>query len=167
MPLGPQPFLVRIDVWDLRRLFNEGRFIQRLRAGQLSAAHVWFSVVKPDNPRVGPTIPLGSINQRLELYYPDQSLAVEYQRFIRPDGTIGGSGFNDPKIIVLNNKEYHQPERGASLPRLSNDDINQILGKRGLGSLETYVYGWIGQVKKVWYIEIRPRLVQIGLRDPK
>jgi hypothetical protein len=52
--MPPRPTLVRIDVWDLRRLFNEGRFIQKLRAGQLSAASVWVSVVKPDNPRIGP-----------------------------------------------------------------------------------------------------------------
>lgn len=167
MPLGPQPDLVRIDVWDLRRLFNEGRFIQRWRVGELSAASVWYSVVKPDNPRIGPTIPLGSISQRLELYNRDRSLAAEYQRFIKPDGTIGGSGFNDPKIVVLNNKEFHQPERGASMRRLSNVDINEILGKRGLRSLETYFFGWIGHAKKVWYVEVRPKLVRIGLCEPR
>ncbi len=163
----PQPVLVRIDVWDLRRLFNEGRFIPKLRVGELSAASVWVSAVKPDNPRIGPTIPLGSISQSLELYDANHNLAAEYQRFIKPDGGIGGSGSNDPKIVVVNSIEYHQPERGASMPRLSNKDINRILGKRGLRLLETYLHSWVGHAKKFWYLKARPKLVNAGVFSPR
>lgn len=60
-------------------------------------------------------------------------------RYIKPDGLIGASGKNDPKRLTINNVVFHQAKEGCPVSKLSNQQINTILKKRGLAAAPTYV----------------------------
>jgi hypothetical protein len=136
------PFKRRLNVWDLRRLFNEGNYIKRLTHGEFRARSVRCNEVDLDSPMIGATIPQGSVSQTLQLFNNQNDLVVEFQRFIRPEGTIGASGYNDPKKMRINNVKFHQEQQGNPQPRLTDAEINRILGKRGLGAIMAYVKGF-------------------------
>jgi hypothetical protein len=109
---------------------------------QLTARSVRCKEVDLNSPMIGPRIPPGSVSQTLQLFNSQNDLVVELQRFIRPEGTIGASGYNDPKKMMINNVKFHQEQPGHSQPRLTNRQINQILNKRGLAALFTYLIGF-------------------------
>jgi hypothetical protein len=136
----------RVNVWDLRRLFNEGKYIDKFTRDELTARSVRCKPVDLNSPLIGKTIPKGSISQTLHLLDENEDFIAEYQRFIRPEGTIGASGFNDPKRMLIGNVRFHQEQPGNPQPRLTCTEINSILDKRGLRALWTYVlaiYYWL------------------------
>src|SRR5687767_9184667 len=110
----------RVNVWDLRRLFNEGGYVQMITRQELTARSVRCHEVAPDSTMIGPTIPLGSVSQTLHLFSVQNDLVAIFQRYIRPEGTIGASGYNDPKRMIINNIRFHQEQPGNPQPRLSN-----------------------------------------------
>jgi|ERR1043166_7119441 hypothetical protein len=137
----PLPTKRRVNVWDLRRLFNEGNYIGRLNQGFI-AQSIRCKPVASDSPYIGLRIPQGSISQTLRLLDANNDFIAEFQRFIRPQGDIGASGYNDPKKLSINNVRFHQEQPGDPQPRLTNAEINQILNKRGFAALLTYMIGF-------------------------
>src|SRR6266511_3588907 len=107
----------RLNPYDLRRLFNEGYYIKRLTSQEFTAKSVRCKAVHPGNPNIGPRIPIGSISQALQLLDANDDLVAEFHRYIRPEGTIGASGQNDPKRIAINNVRFHQEQPGNPQPR--------------------------------------------------
>jgi hypothetical protein len=137
---SPIPTLRRVDLWDLRRLFNEGKYLSKIRQQKLTARSVRCNAVSATSPYIGKTIPLGSISQTLELLDPmNNSFIAEIQRYIKPDGRIGASGKNDPKKLVVGNVEFHQSRPGNPVPKLRSSEINHLLNKRGPAALVTYI----------------------------
>jgi len=130
----------RISEWDIKRLFNEGGFLKKIRNGKFRADSKRCNPVHPDNPIIGPTIPLGSISQTLYFYGTQNRKAIEIQRYIKPDGSLGASKKNDPKEILVGTVFYHRDQPTDRQPRLTNSEINSILRKRGLPALVTYLY---------------------------
>ncbi len=94
--------VVSIDVWELRRLFNEGRYLERLKLGEFTArvrrrGH-------PSPPRANEPLCTWSMT----IVYLDQhdrpvALVHEYRR---KDGTRGASGQPDPKWLLHNGIVY-------------------------------------------------------------
>lgn len=80
-------------------MFNEGRYHDRVTDGELLA------VVESERPaRLGSGQPPGTVSQMV--WYFDSSLtrvALVHQ-YVRPDGTLGGSGRPDPKRLLLENE---------------------------------------------------------------
>src|SRR5260370_9659785 len=136
----------RINPYDLRRLFNEGYYINRINSKKFTGRSVRCKPVEANNPNIGPRIPIGSISQTLQVLDANDNQVAEFHRYIRPEGTIGASGYNDPKRIAINNVRFHQEQPGSPQPRLRSGEINRILNKRGLAWLVTYVitfYFWM------------------------
>jgi hypothetical protein len=136
----------RLNIWDLRRLFNEGKYIQKITSQELTARSIRCNEVDPNSDKIGSTIPKGSISQTLRLFDANNDFVAEFQRYIRPEGTIGASGYNDPKRMGINGLRFHQQEPGKPQPRLSSREINQILQKRGLAALRTYLISFYYKV---------------------
>ncbi|MBA3415659.1 MAG: hypothetical protein H0U10_10585 [Chloroflexia bacterium] len=87
---------------ELRRRFNEGEDWLRTQSGELTA----------EVRRSGHPSPEGSgepyCTQSQIVAYSDRMgrrVAVVHQ-YVRPDGTVGGSGRPDPKMVVEDDVEY-------------------------------------------------------------
>ena len=81
---------------ELRRLFNEGEYYERVLAGEL------LESIETDRPaRPGSGQPEGTRSQTL--WYFDQSMnrVAFVHQYVRPDGSLGGSGRPDPKRLLF------------------------------------------------------------------
>jgi hypothetical protein len=82
---------------QLRQMFNDGKYVERVRAGEL-VEQVGYDH-HPCPPRVNE--PFCTRSQRVQ--YVDlrlgRTVAVVHQ-YLRADGTIGASGRPDPKSIL-------------------------------------------------------------------
>lgn len=121
-------------------MFNEGNFLKKIRKGEYKAESKRCSPVPADSDKIGDSIPIGSISQTLYFFNTDNQKAIEIQRYIKPDGSIGASRKNDPKEILVGNVYYHRERPDNPQPRLTNKEVNQILGKRGFSAITTYGY---------------------------
>jgi hypothetical protein len=86
----------RVSPTELRRIFNEGRYYERLGKGELLAS---VESDRPARPEAGQ--PVGTRSQMV--WYYDSSLrrvALVHQ-YVRADGTLGASGRPDPKRVLL------------------------------------------------------------------
>jgi hypothetical protein len=90
-----------IDEEEMRKLFNDGRYFERARAGE-------FRVVIVADTRASRRSgqPHGTRSQ--EIHYCDKygrTVAILHQ-YRRPDGTLGGSGRPDPKFLIIEGMIY-------------------------------------------------------------
>ena len=96
----PQRPTRRVEEAELRRVFNEGRFHDRLTAGEL--IEVIEREGTPD-PRNGQ--PPGTVSRTSWYTKPGPGLGFEkvalVHYYLLADGSIGGSGRHDPKRLIL------------------------------------------------------------------
>src|SRR5260370_7508854 len=116
----------RINPYDLRRLFNEGYYINRITSQEFTARSVRCKPVEANNPNIGPRIPIGSISQTLQVLDANDNQVAEFHRYIRPEGTIGASGYNDPNRIAINHVRFPPDHPTTPHPRLRHHQINTI-----------------------------------------
>jgi hypothetical protein len=94
----------RVDDWELRCRFNRGRYNERLQAGEL--------IAKPEPPHAAGAEhgqDAGTISQMV--YYLDRTTGQEMasvHQFVRPDGTIGASGVQDPKGLLIGGVRFRR-----------------------------------------------------------
>jgi hypothetical protein len=82
-----------VDARTLRRMFNDGQYWERLQAGQLVG-------VVAESRHPGPSFePFCTFSQIVRYFTPTQERVAVVHQYLRPDGTIGGSGRPDPKAI--------------------------------------------------------------------
>ena len=100
----------RVTEWEIRRLFNEGRFYERGQSGEFNV------VVYKERPStiVSEHIPPGSISQDVRYYDQDNNEIARVSCFIRPDGT---STLHDPKRLLIGNILYRIIKGGEATPR--------------------------------------------------
>ena len=151
-----------ISEWDLRRLYNEGDVKKLASQGEYDIR------VKFGKPR-GATkrIPAGS--RSVKTRYFDKTTGVQVADFHHYEGPDGKRITRfDPKFLLLDGVEYHRRGEGEPEPsRLRNSEINTILHKHGLDARITYVYkGW-EQTKKWWKLQVRNRLVKLGILESR
>jgi hypothetical protein len=91
----------RVVASELRRLFNEGRYYERVLSGELAER------IRMDKPTKGTLhTPVGTRSQSVEYYDQEgQRVAVVHQ-YLLPDGTLGASGRPDPKMLLVGNVLY-------------------------------------------------------------
>ncbi|MFH1084644.1 MAG: hypothetical protein V1772_02610 [Chloroflexota bacterium] len=81
----------------IQRIFNDGQYAEKIRAGEL--------VERRKRSRHCPKPPTGhpSCTCSEMVYYctPDGETVALVHLYRKPDGTIGGSGRPDPKMLVL------------------------------------------------------------------
>ncbi|MGO9974198.1 MAG: hypothetical protein ACLP01_15635 [Solirubrobacteraceae bacterium] len=97
------PPVQRIAVADLRRLFNT-EILPKIREKR------YVEVVRSEgipSPRSGQ--PIGTKSQMVEYWEPAGTHLVKIalvHRYLRADGTLGGSGLPDPKFVVHDGVRY-------------------------------------------------------------
>jgi hypothetical protein len=81
---------------ELRKRFNAGKYYERVLADELIA-----TVESERLPRAEANEPPGTLSQMI-WYYDDslQRVALVHQ-YLRPDGSLGGSGRPDPKRLLF------------------------------------------------------------------
>src|SRR5262245_6732319 len=94
--------------WDLRRLFNEGRFELRAERGE-------FQVTIPSNNDLPPhkiatikRLKPGAKTQTIIYLDTNGNLAVEIHCYRNLDNTLGGSGHLDPTTLIIKGVKYHR-----------------------------------------------------------
>lgn len=85
-------------------MFNDLRFAERAASGDLVVR------VKPGSEHLAPATsaePAGTVSHILEYLQAEQLVAKAHQ-YLRPDGTVGGSGRPDPKWLFIDGVIYKQ-----------------------------------------------------------
>ena len=104
---SPSP-VVRVNEAELRRRFNDGHYAESAERGELRIV-----ILEPPNrpaPAGAQQIP-GTVSQMISYRDSDDNELVRAHRYVRPDGTVGGSGRPDPKIIFESGILYLQARK--------------------------------------------------------
>ena len=101
---SPSP-VVRVTETELRRRFNDGHYAERADRGELRIV-----ILDPRNrpAPVGAHQAPGTVSQMISYRDSDDTELARAHQYVRPDGTIGGSGRPDPKILFENGILYLQ-----------------------------------------------------------
>lgn len=102
------PPVRRVTDAELRRLYRDGGYEDLVERGQINAT---IEFDRPASPRANQAP--GTRSQLLA--YSDSSgrVVMRVHRYLRPDGTLGGSGRADPKYILHEGTIYKQAGRQA------------------------------------------------------
>ena len=92
--MGESPIRQRVDAPSLRQRFSAGGYWQRAQAGE------FVQVVKRDSASRIATEPPGTRSQIVQSYDTAGQRIALVQYYLRPDGTLGGSGEPDPKMLL-------------------------------------------------------------------
>jgi len=97
-------------VTELRRRFNDGSYWQRAEAGEFCQIIVRNG--HPSSERSGE--PYCTRSQIIDYWHANGERIAKAHRYLRPDGTIGGSGLPDPNVLVENGVRYRvlDPDQG-------------------------------------------------------
>ena len=99
------PVTRRVDAWTLRCLFNRLRLWERAVAGELD--------IEPDrdgSPHSESGQP-GGTRSRQAYYYQGSVEVARVHMYVLPNGTLGGGGRPDPKMVCVDGIRY-QLHRG-------------------------------------------------------
>ena len=102
--------IVRVSEWDLRRMFNEGRYWERCRSGELRASvrrnvHLTLDKAKEVDE------PYCTHSQQIS-YLDEANLeVVRVHQYLRADGSVGAKGRPDPKRMLVNGTLYRIQRR--------------------------------------------------------
>lgn len=92
---------MRASASELQRLFNAGRYYERVLDGEL-VARIRIDRDAPERDY----LPVGTRSQTVQYFAQDgQRVAVVHQ-YLLPDGTLGASGKPDPKMLLVGNVLY-------------------------------------------------------------
>lgn len=103
-----QPKLVANDI--IQDAFNSGQFWERVQSGQLTERIVRNSHANP--MRSGQ--PFCTRSQLVIYYSADDAIAWVHQ-YLRPDGSLGGSGRPDPKRLVIGDEILYTRSKSYSV----------------------------------------------------
>jgi hypothetical protein len=95
-------------------MFNEGRFVERAASGELQIR------VKPESEHPAPAAaeePAGTLSHILQYFDSAGLLVAQAHEYLRPDGTVGGSGRPDPKWLFIDETIYKQRRAASSAER--------------------------------------------------
>jgi len=96
MTPGSDTAVQRVNATIIRHLFNERKYYERALCGELTVRLARDNI--PDPPPKGQ--PAGTRSQILYYYESGEPVAIVHQ-YLRPDGTLGGSGRPDPKELRI------------------------------------------------------------------
>jgi hypothetical protein len=92
---SPPPQITRILEPEMQRRFNEGRYLERLQAGELSA-----TVMDDRHPALTVAAePFCTRSQMISYRDLDGNEIARVHQYLRTDGKLGASGKPDPKRL--------------------------------------------------------------------
>lgn len=98
-----RPPIQRVSLPELRELFNT-KVLPKIRSGEM------LEIVRSQNqPNSRSGQPPGTLSQRVEYWTTVEGRLVKIataHRYLRPDGSLGGSGLPDPKRVLHNGVVY-------------------------------------------------------------
>lgn len=93
----------KVSPKEIRLMFNTGCFRDQLRSGELRAR-----VKVSDHPSPEKAIePVCTHSEILEYIDGDDQRVALVHQFTRRDGSIGGSGLPDPKLLLVDGVWYY------------------------------------------------------------
>ena len=95
----------RLSNKELRQKFNDGRFWERAKTGELSKVILSRHIPYSSNE------PIGTESQIVSLRDSNDEEVARVHIYLRPDGTFGGSSKPDPKIVLEGNTLYIQEKK--------------------------------------------------------
>lgn len=98
----------------MRKLFNEGQFLERVESGELTAV---VKAQRTPSEVDAVTIPAGSVSQEVRYYDQDNNEVARVHQYVKPDGTLGGSGLPDPKRLLIGGILYRLQRGGQAAAR--------------------------------------------------
>lgn len=99
--MSPRIQVVAVSATELRRMFNDGLYVERVQSGELTE-----KVLSQNTPSPRAHQQPGTKSQ-LVAYLDAQGREVaRTHQYLRPGGTLGGSGKPDPKKIFKEGKLY-------------------------------------------------------------
>jgi hypothetical protein len=98
----PKPPVKRINVWLLRKMFNEGHYLEQAKQGILTSRLMRDS--HPSPPRANE--PICTRSQYIIFIDRNGKKVAAVHQYLRPDGTLGASGLPDPKELYINGVLY-------------------------------------------------------------
>lgn len=91
----------RVSDWALKRRFNCGGYL-----GKYLSKSFTFDVTHQGQPEAWRNLPPGTISQEIMLRDRNGDDVAKIHQFLCPDGTLGASGFPDPKRIFTKRRSY-------------------------------------------------------------
>lgn len=85
---------------EIRKAFNDGQFWERAQSGELIPCTLKSNHLK----RPGGKGPLCTRSELVVYYTSDRRPVAWVHQYLRPDGTLGGSGRPDPKRLVIEDR---------------------------------------------------------------
>ena len=107
--------LVRIDEWEMRTLFNDNGLWEMVQRGELTSTILESRPAPPDAGQ-----PSGTLSQMLSYRDSDNNEVARVHQYLRPDGSIGGSGKPDPKRVFLEGTLYRLVKNPQPKPQEDN-----------------------------------------------
>jgi hypothetical protein len=95
MSLGSNVQRVYVTQQRMRELFNAGQYWTRARNGEFSLDYIYN---KPAPPQAGQSP--GTRSQIIAYLNSNGEQIALVHQYLRPDGTLGGSGRPDPKLLL-------------------------------------------------------------------
>ena len=87
---------------ELRERINEGKYVERVSSGELSTRILREG--HPSPPRAG--LPFCTRSQSIAYFDGKGDEVAMVHQYLRPDGTLGGSGRPDPKRLLVGGTLY-------------------------------------------------------------
>jgi hypothetical protein len=109
----------RISDEDMQRIFNEGRYWERMQAGEFEEKVISYH---PESiyPEVMERHP-GAKSVTTHYLDKEGNLVAELHYFRMPDGSVIPNKRPDPKILRVNGVLYRREKQKARLKRLAED----------------------------------------------
>src|SRR3990167_4629064 len=106
--------IIRVSECDMRKMFNEGRYWEKIQRGELK-----MSVRRSTHPtRTKANEPFCTYTQEISYLDQDGREVARVHQYLRPDGSIGAKGRPDPKRLFINSIMY----RLRTKPRAEESD---------------------------------------------
>jgi len=93
--------IVEVSVTELRKIFNDGAYVERARLGELAE-----KLLSENNPSPKARQPPGTKSQLIGYFDAKGREVARAHQYLRKDGTLGASGKPDPKKIFKEGKLY-------------------------------------------------------------
>ena len=101
-----------ISSFRLRQLFNGSQYPQLIEQGKLKRKVVKSRVLKSSDLR-NKSLPPRTKSEIIKYYDTKKDLYVLIHQYLLPDGSLGASGKQDPKAILLDGTMYYWEGPGA------------------------------------------------------
>jgi hypothetical protein len=104
MALDPSVPTQRVSRERLREIFNEAQYWERAQSGEFRT--IVLREGNPDPIKSGQTI--GTKSQIVSYFDSQDNEVARVDQYLKPDGTLGGSGLPDPKKVFKDGILYIQ-----------------------------------------------------------